>query len=79
MMSVFLPERDESYDLLEMIEHPSYLTFHQRTLHLYCSLVAQGNQKVAHTLCKHVDEQQLTYVLQSSSETFMILHNITCM
>lgn len=68
MMAVFVPERDESYDLLEMIDLQAYLAFHQRTLHLYCSLAAQGNQKVAHILCKHVDEQQLIFTVKCPSE-----------
>uniref|UniRef100_A0A915IFC2 Ryanodine receptor junctional solenoid domain-containing protein n=1 Tax=Romanomermis culicivorax TaxID=13658 RepID=A0A915IFC2_ROMCU len=63
MMSVFVPERDESYDAMELIEQPLYLRFHEQTLRLYCSLAAQGNQKVAHILCRHVDEQQLLYML----------------
>uniref|UniRef100_A0A0N5AR96 Ryanodine receptor n=1 Tax=Syphacia muris TaxID=451379 RepID=A0A0N5AR96_9BILA len=65
IMSIYVPEKDMSYDILEMIEHPDYLAFHRQTLNLYCKLAAHGNQKVAHTLCSHVNEDQIVYAVKS--------------
>lgn len=65
MMAVYVPERDQSLDILEMIEYPHFTNFHAQTLRLYCALSAQGNQKVAHILCKHVDELQLMYAISN--------------
>lgn len=45
-LMVYIPERDESVDILELIEKPDLLSFHARTLNLYCKLAAHGNQKV---------------------------------
>lgn len=64
-MSIYVPEKDTSYDVLEMIEHNDFLTFHRQTLNLYCKLAAHGNQKVAHILCSHVDEDQIMYAVKS--------------
>ncbi|KRX28175.1 Ryanodine receptor 44F [Trichinella nelsoni] len=64
-MMLYVPERDSSIDILELAEHESLCTFHQQTLRLYCSLCAQGNFKIAHILCQHVDEDQLMYAIQS--------------
>ncbi|KHN75295.1 Ryanodine receptor 44F [Toxocara canis] len=65
IMSIYVPEKDMSYDILEIIEQPSCLTFHRQTLNLYCKLAAHGNQKVAHILCAHVDEDQIMYAVKS--------------
>ncbi|KAL4003146.1 RIH domain family protein [Acanthocheilonema viteae] len=65
IMSIYVPEKDKSYDILEMIEHNDFLTFHRQTLNLYCKLAAHGNQKVAHILCSHVDEDQIMYAVKS--------------
>ncbi|KAK6101668.1 RIH domain family protein [Brugia pahangi] len=65
IMSIYIPEKDTSYDILEMIEHNDLLTFHRQTLNLYCKLAAHGNQKVAHILCSHVDEDQILYAVKS--------------
>ncbi|KAK0411652.1 hypothetical protein QR680_005766 [Steinernema hermaphroditum] len=65
IMTVYVPEKDMSYDILEMIENPDHLTFHRQTLNLYCKLASHGNQKVAHILCHHVDEDQIMYAVKS--------------
>ncbi|EJD76290.1 ryanodine Receptor TM 4-6 family protein [Loa loa] len=65
IMSIYVPEKDTSYDILEMIEHNDFLIFHRQTLNLYCKLAAHGNQKVAHILCSHVDEDQIMYAVKS--------------
>uniref|UniRef100_A0A0M3IA50 B30.2/SPRY domain-containing protein n=1 Tax=Ascaris lumbricoides TaxID=6252 RepID=A0A0M3IA50_ASCLU len=65
IMSIYVPEKDMSYDILEIIEQPAYLAFHRQTLNLYCKLAAHGNQKVAHILCGHVGEDQLMYAVKS--------------
>ncbi|KAM3723537.1 Ryanodine receptor [Dirofilaria immitis] len=65
IMSIYIPEKDTSYDILEMIEHNDFLIFHRQTLNLYCKLAAHGNQKVAHILCSHVDEDQIMYAVKS--------------
>ena len=62
---VYVPERDESIDILELIEKPELLAFHERTLCLYCKLAAHGNQRVAHQLCSHVDERQLIFAVRN--------------
>ncbi|KIH62211.1 RIH domain protein [Ancylostoma duodenale] len=65
IMAVYVPEKDESFDILEMIEKPMFLDFHRQTLNLYCKLASHGNQKVAHILCQHVDEDQIMYAVKS--------------
>lgn len=67
-LMVYIPERDSSLDILELIENPDLLTFHSQTLDLYCKLASHGNQKVAHTLCSHVDESQLMYAVKNHCE-----------
>ncbi|CAJ0957143.1 unnamed protein product, partial [Mesorhabditis belari] len=61
----YVPEKDLSYDILEMIEMEEPLKFHKQTLGLYCKLASHGNQKVAHILCTHVDEDQIMYAIKS--------------
>ncbi|XGW02944.1 hypothetical protein V3C99_014731 [Haemonchus contortus] len=65
IMTVYVPEKDESFDILEIIEKPIFLDFHRQTLNLYCKLTSHGNQKVAHILCGHVDEDQIMYAIKS--------------
>ncbi|VDM52160.1 unnamed protein product [Angiostrongylus costaricensis] len=65
IMTIYVPEKDESFDILEMIEKPIFLDFHRQTLNLYCKLASHGNQKVAHILCRHVDEDQIMYAVKS--------------
>uniref|UniRef100_A0A8R1HP75 Ryanodine receptor n=2 Tax=Caenorhabditis japonica TaxID=281687 RepID=A0A8R1HP75_CAEJA len=65
IMTVYIPEKDQSFDILEMIEMPEMLEFHRQTLNLYCKLASHGNHKVAHTLCQHVDEDQIMYAIKS--------------
>ncbi|CAI5451931.1 unnamed protein product [Caenorhabditis angaria] len=65
VMMVYIPEKDQSFDILEMIEMPFMLEFHRQTLNLYCKLASHGNHKVAHTLCQHVDEDQIMYAIKS--------------
>lgn len=61
MLSLHIPEEERSMDILEMIERPQLLTFHQHTLALYCAICSQGNHKVAHELTRHVTEEQLRF------------------
>ena len=65
IMAVYIPEKDQSFDILEMIEKGILLDFHRQTLNLYCKLACHGNQKVAHILCQHIDEDQLMYAIKS--------------
>ncbi|CAJ0581879.1 unnamed protein product, partial [Mesorhabditis spiculigera] len=65
IQAVYVPEKDLSFDILEMIELPELLDFHRQTMSLYCKLAAHGNQKVAHILCTHVDEDQIMYAVKS--------------
>jgi hypothetical protein len=71
-LMVYIPERDASLDILELIENPDLLTFHRQTLNLYCRLTSHGNQRVAHTLCYHVDEDQIFYGVKSQCNVFNI-------
>lgn len=64
-LMVYIPENDSSLDILELIEKTDLLKFHSRTLNLYCKLASHGNQQVAHTLCAHIDENQLIYAVKS--------------
>jgi ryanodine receptor 2 len=73
-MSVYVPEKDMSFDVLEMIEHPDYLAFHRQTLNLYCKLCSQGNQKVAHILCDHIDQEQIMYAIKSHGKYYQDRH-----
>ena len=61
-------------DILELIENVDYLQFHTQTLQLYCKLCAMGNQTVAHTLCAHVDEEQIMYSIRNHCK--LILNNV---
>lgn len=72
-MAIYIPERDTSFDVLEMIEHNDLLTFHRQTLNLYCKLAAHGNQKVAHILCSHVDEDQIMYAVKSHCKSYLYI------
>lgn len=68
-LMVHIPEKDYSLDILELIENPDLLTFHRQTLNLYCRLASNGNQKVAHTLCAHVDEDQIMWGVKSQCKS----------
>ncbi|KAE9549703.1 hypothetical protein FO519_007091 [Halicephalobus sp. NKZ332] len=65
MLMVHVPEKDLSYDILELIEKNDLLQFHRQTLDLYCKLAAHGNQRVSHVLCSHVDEDQIMYAVKN--------------
>lgn len=65
VMLIHIPEKNKSYDILELIEMPELLTFHRQTLNLYCKLASHGNQKVSHILCQHVDEDQIMYAIKN--------------
>lgn len=65
MLVVHVPEENRCLDLLELIEHEKLLRFHANTLMLYGALCAQGNHKVAHIICSHVDQRQLLYAINS--------------
>lgn len=45
-LMVYIPERNESVDMLELIEKADLLNFHAQTLNLYCKLASHGNQRV---------------------------------
>ena len=47
--------------MLELIEQPDLLTFHEHTLQLYRAVCAQGNHRVALQLTSHVTEEQLKF------------------
>uniref|UniRef100_A0AC34QR18 Ryanodine receptor n=1 Tax=Panagrolaimus sp. JU765 TaxID=591449 RepID=A0AC34QR18_9BILA len=64
-LMVYVPEKDLSYDMLELIEKTDLLQFHRQTLDLYCKLAAHGNHRVAHVLCSHVDEDQIMYAVKN--------------
>ena len=65
MMSLYIPEEDRSLDILELIEHPDLLRFHDHTLDLYQAVCCHGNHRAAHALTKHVDEGQLMFCIKS--------------
>lgn len=65
MLLVHIPEDDKCLDVLELIEHERLLKFHSNTLTLYGALCAQGNHKVAHIICSHVDQRQILYAINS--------------
>ncbi len=69
MMTVYVPEKNRCMDVLELIENSGYLDFHTQTLQLYTKLCTMGNQIVAHTLCSHVDEEQLMYAIKNHCES----------
>ncbi|XP_048731868.2 ryanodine receptor-like isoform X6 [Ostrea edulis] len=67
MLSVYIPEEDRSMDILELVEHPSLLEFHAKTLELYMAVCYHGNHRVSHALIYHVDMRQMMYCIQSQS------------
>ena len=66
MLAVHIPEEDRALDILELPEHPELLSFHAKTLQLYCDICSHGNFRAAHELIKHVDEKQIMYTIQDS-------------
>uniref|UniRef100_F6UA28 Ryanodine receptor 2 n=1 Tax=Ornithorhynchus anatinus TaxID=9258 RepID=F6UA28_ORNAN len=64
-MSLHIPEENRSIDILELSEQEDLLKFHSHTLRLYSAVCALGNNRVAHALCSHVDEQQLLYAIEN--------------
>ncbi|XP_068183975.1 ryanodine receptor 2 isoform X2 [Antennarius striatus] len=64
-MTLQIPDENRSVDILELSELDNLLTFHHRTLLLYCSLCALGNTRVCHALCSHVDQSQVLHAIQS--------------
>ena len=63
MLSLHVPEEERSVDILELIEQPELLTFHEHTLELYRAVCSQGNHRVARELTKHVTEEQLKFAI----------------
>ncbi|XP_033625850.1 ryanodine receptor 2-like [Asterias rubens] len=63
-LAVHIPEENRCMDILELIENPDLLKFHAHTLKLYSAVCSHGNHHVAHALCSHVNEDQLTYCIQ---------------
>ncbi|XP_068597641.1 ryanodine receptor 2-like [Brachionichthys hirsutus] len=64
-MTLQIPDENRCIDILELSEVGDLLTFHHRTLLLYCSLCTLGNTRVCHALCSHVDQSQFLYAIQS--------------
>ncbi|KAL0964499.1 hypothetical protein UPYG_G00324660 [Umbra pygmaea] len=67
VMSLHIPEENRCVDILELSELSDLLNFHYHTLLLYSALCAQGNARVGHAICSHVDQTQLLYAIQSPS------------
>uniref|UniRef100_A0A671YWR5 Ryanodine receptor 2 n=1 Tax=Sparus aurata TaxID=8175 RepID=A0A671YWR5_SPAAU len=65
VMTLQIPDENRCVDILELSELDDLLTFHHRTLLLYCSLCAVGNTRVCHALCSHVDQSQLLHAIQN--------------
>ena len=65
MLALHIPEEDRCIDILELIEMDKLISFHAHTLTLYAALCYQSNYRAAHSLCKHVDQKQLLYAIQS--------------
>ncbi|CAG0880143.1 unnamed protein product [Darwinula stevensoni] len=65
MLALHIPEEDRCMDILELIEHERFLSFHAHTLALYCAVCYESNFRAAHTLCGHVDKRQLLYAIKS--------------
>ena len=65
MMTLHIPEEERSLDILELIEHPELLNFHEHTLELYRAVCSQGNHRVAHQLTAHVTEEQLRFTVNA--------------
>ncbi|XP_073337843.1 ryanodine receptor 2 [Pagrus major] len=65
VMTLQIPDENRCVDILELSELDDLLTFHHRTLLLYCSLCALGNTRVCHALCSHVDQSQLLHAIQN--------------
>ncbi|XP_012989669.2 ryanodine receptor 2 isoform X4 [Esox lucius] len=67
VMTLHIPEENRCVDILELHERGDLLNFHHHTLLLYAALCAQGNTRVGHAICSHVDQSQLLYAIQSPS------------
>uniref|UniRef100_A0A3Q3MUI7 Ryanodine receptor 2b (cardiac) n=1 Tax=Mastacembelus armatus TaxID=205130 RepID=A0A3Q3MUI7_9TELE len=66
VMALQIPDENRCIDILELSELHDLLTFHHRTLLLYCSLCALGNTRVCHALCSYVDQSQVLHAIQSA-------------
>ncbi|TRY98674.1 hypothetical protein DNTS_033428 [Danionella cerebrum] len=66
MMALHIPEENRCIDILELSECTELMKFHYHTLKLYGSVCALGNNRVAHSLCSHVDESQLFYAIENT-------------
>ncbi|XP_051926912.1 ryanodine receptor 2 isoform X3 [Hippocampus zosterae] len=64
-LSLHIPEENRSLDVLELTERRDLLKFHYHTLRLYSAICALGNNRVAHSLCSHVDEAQLLHAIEN--------------
>jgi len=65
MEAVYIPEDDRCTDILGLVEDEDNLSFCSNTLMLYNAICAQGNNRVAHEICKLVDEKQLMYCVKN--------------
>ncbi|CAF2039726.1 unnamed protein product, partial [Rotaria magnacalcarata] len=65
MQAVYVPEDDRCTDILSLVEDEDNLNFCSNTLTLYNAICAQGNNRVAHEICKLVDEKQLMYCVKN--------------
>ncbi|KAM6389925.1 ryanodine receptor 1-like, partial [Rhynochetos jubatus] len=64
MMALHIPEENRCIDILELSERLDLLRFQQHTLRLYRAVCALGNNRVAHALCSHVDQNQLLFAIE---------------
>ncbi len=88
MEAVYIPEEDRCTDILSLVEDEDTLkyiifakkisfiklifSFCSNTLTLYNAICAQGNNRVSHEICKHVDEKQLMYCVKNPCKFYSI-------
>ncbi|KAM9345211.1 ryanodine receptor 2-like [Symphorus nematophorus] len=65
VMTLQIPDENRCVDILELSELDDLLTFHHRTLLLYCSLCNLGNTRVCHAICSHMDQSQVLFAIQN--------------
>ncbi|KAM6372453.1 ryanodine receptor 1-like [Pluvialis apricaria] len=65
MMALHIPEENRCIDIMELSEQLDLLRLQWHTLKLYCAVCALGNNRVAHVLCRHVDQAQLLFAIES--------------
>ncbi|KAJ8013934.1 hypothetical protein DPEC_G00035000 [Dallia pectoralis] len=65
VMALHIPEENRCVDIQELSELGDLLNVHHHTLLLYSALCAQGNARVGHAICSHVDQSQLLHAIRS--------------